>query len=115
MNVTFYNGSPQCRGPSYLWDFGGGQTSTAANPQVVFDAPGFYTVSLTVTNANGCTDFLSFPAMIHVMDTLPPPESKITVFRALTTSVEITWENNPRSTSVVISCTVTNHHNGYYE
>ena len=116
LNITFYNGSLNVEGPSYLWDFGNGQTSTAANPQVVFDAPGFYTVSLTVTNANGCTDFLSFPAMIHVMDTLPPPESKIYSVSVLSnTSVEITWENNPAIDLGGYILYRLNHHNGYYE
>jgi gliding motility-associated-like protein len=40
---------------SYLWDFGNGQTSTLENPSVVFDAGGPYDVSLTITDAQGCS------------------------------------------------------------
>jgi gliding motility-associated-like protein len=40
---------------SYQWDFGDGQTGTAANPTHVF-AAGNYTIRLIITTANGCTD-----------------------------------------------------------
>ena len=38
---------------SYLWDFGGGQTTTKANPLVTFITAGTVTVKLTVTNGDG--------------------------------------------------------------
>ena len=38
------------------WDFGDGNTSTAQNPTYTYNTPGVYTVTLTVTDANGCTD-----------------------------------------------------------
>jgi len=38
---------------SYLWNFGDGETSTKENPTHQYNAPGTYTVSLTVTNVNG--------------------------------------------------------------
>lgn len=48
-----YNGTPT----SYAWDFGDGatpQTSTVANPtNVVYATPGYKTITLTVSNANG--------------------------------------------------------------
>lgn len=43
-------------GQSYLWDFGDGTTSTTPYPDHVFKKKGNYTVSLTVTNAQGCVD-----------------------------------------------------------
>lgn len=43
-------------GQSYLWDFGDGTTSTTPYPDHVFKKKGNYTVSLVVTNANGCVD-----------------------------------------------------------
>lgn len=42
-------------GASYLWDFGDGNTSTQAAPNHTYTAAGLYTVSLTVTDANGCS------------------------------------------------------------
>ena len=41
---------------SYLWDFGTGDTSTAANPVYTFTGAGTYEVSLTVTDEAGMTD-----------------------------------------------------------
>lgn len=41
---------------SWAWDFGDGNTSTQQNPTHDFPTAGTYTVILTVTNANGCTD-----------------------------------------------------------
>ncbi len=37
----------------YLWDFGDGNSSTQQNPIHIYNAPGLYTVNLTVTNACG--------------------------------------------------------------
>lgn len=42
-------GSP----PTWSWDFGDGGTSTVQNPSHTFAAAGSYTVTLTVTNADG--------------------------------------------------------------
>jgi PKD repeat protein len=39
----------------FEWDFGDGNTSTESNPVHVYDEEGIYTVSLTITTANGCT------------------------------------------------------------
>ena len=41
---------------STAWDFGDGNTSTAANPSKAYALPGVYTVQLTVTDNAGGTD-----------------------------------------------------------
>lgn len=53
---------------SYAWTFTGGTpaTSTAAAPSVVYNTPGTYTVSLTVTNTFG-TNTLTKTAYINVV------------------------------------------------
>lgn len=43
---------------SYQWDFGNGATANTASPTVIYANPGVYTVSLVVTDANGCKDTL---------------------------------------------------------
>jgi PKD repeat protein len=93
--VHFTSATSWTQGASYLWEFGNGQTSTSQNPDIIFTDPGYYSVSLTVTNNNGCSDSISFPAMIHVLDTLPPDISEILSVSVLSnTSVEIIWENS---------------------
>lgn len=46
------SGSPS----TYLWDFGDGSNGTASNETHTYSADGNYTVCLTVTNSNGCSD-----------------------------------------------------------
>ena len=40
---------------SYSWDFGDGGTSSAQNPLHTYSTFGWYNVTLTVVNSNGCT------------------------------------------------------------
>ncbi|MDA0173823.1 ThuA domain-containing protein [Solirubrobacter taibaiensis] len=46
---------PEGTALTYAWDFGDGQTSTAANPSHTFAANGTYQVKLTVSDAGGLT------------------------------------------------------------
>jgi gliding motility-associated-like protein len=41
---------------SYLWDFGDGNTSDAADPSHTYTSDGSYNVSVIINTANGCTD-----------------------------------------------------------
>jgi PKD repeat protein len=49
---TFTDSSQNATG--WLWDFGDGGTSAAQNPVHVFGAPGYHSVGLTITTAQGC-------------------------------------------------------------
>jgi gliding motility-associated-like protein len=51
---------------SWSWNFGGGNTSTLQNPQFTYINSGNYAVSLTVTNAAGCSRTVVKPAFISV-------------------------------------------------
>ncbi|MFN8395264.1 MAG: PKD domain-containing protein [Bacteroidia bacterium] len=53
---------------TWLWDFGDGNTSTAQNPSHTYTAPGNYTVTLTVTGPNGCTDQVVFNNYIQITE-----------------------------------------------
>jgi len=66
-------------GYNYMWDFGGGVTSTQQSPSQTFSAPGNYPVTLTINaiNPTGCNDnatvtqnvFVSLPPSISVSPT----------------------------------------------
>lgn len=49
---------------SYFWDFGDGNNSFASNPTYIYQAPGTYTVTLTVTNVNGCDSTFTLPVTV---------------------------------------------------
>jgi PKD repeat protein len=71
LTVVFNNESQF--GESFLWTFQGGTpaTSTEENPTVVFNTPGTYGVSLTVTNAAGSNTY-NAPGYV-VVNTVPTP------------------------------------------
>ncbi len=52
--VTFANTSTNAT--SFAWDFGNGQTSTAASPTTTYATAGTYNIRLTATGANGQTN-----------------------------------------------------------
>ena len=53
---------------TYLWAFGDGYTSTLATPSHTYAASGFYNVTLTVTNAQGCASTVTVGGYMHVFD-----------------------------------------------
>jgi|GEM_PF-725835 len=65
-------------GGNITWAFSGGNPSTSnASPvTVLYNAPGQYTVALTVTSANGCTDTETVQDLIHVQN---PPSAGFTI------------------------------------
>ncbi len=90
----FQNNSTPSSGLTYNWNIGG-SIYTIQNPSVPIFIPGFYNVTLVVTNQFGCSDTLDEPNYIQVYDTLPPPVSPILSVSVLNnTSVEITWQNS---------------------
>jgi len=56
MNVNAIN--------AWLWDFGDGQTSNAANTAHAYSSPGTYTVTLTVTDTLGCMNFVTHQVVV---------------------------------------------------
>lgn len=65
LEVQFINASSY--GSSYLWDFGDGTTSTAANPKHTFNETGYYNVSLTVYGDGGSRTYF------NVLQVYPTP------------------------------------------
>lgn len=52
---------------SWEWDFGDGTTSDEVAPTHLYDTPGIYSVSLTVTNDLGCTSTDFKPAFVQTI------------------------------------------------
>ena len=66
LNTTFsaaVTGTPPY---TYAWNFGDGATSTAVSPSHTYTTSGAFTVSLTVTDGQGCVSTITEPAMIEV-------------------------------------------------
>lgn len=70
--VNFSDASWKATVTDYLWSFPGGtpSTSTSANPSVVYNQDGFYSATLTVTNATG-SDTKVFNNMIYISGNWP--------------------------------------------
>ncbi len=52
---------------NWSWDFGDGNTSTAQEPTHIYQDPGAYTVTLTVTSSTGCTSTDTNPFFVQVI------------------------------------------------
>ncbi|MBC7884115.1 MAG: PKD domain-containing protein, partial [Saprospiraceae bacterium] len=63
--IVYFSEEATGYGLDYFWDFGDGAISTFANPPHDYDASGAYTVSLSVTDENGCTASLVVPLFIE--------------------------------------------------
>ncbi|TAE47633.1 MAG: PKD domain-containing protein, partial [Bacteroidetes bacterium] len=51
---------------NWQWNFGDGTGSVVVNPRHVYELPGTYTVSLTVTNVLGCSETQTYAQIITV-------------------------------------------------
>ncbi|WP_305856915.1 PKD domain-containing protein [Flavihumibacter rivuli] len=53
-------------GASWAWEFGDGNTSTQQNPVHTYTSPGSYTVKLTVTTTDGCTNTITKTNFVRI-------------------------------------------------
>ena len=67
-NETAFISHSSGRGLSYLWDFGDGTTSPMASVNHRYVDTGYYDVSLTVTDVNGCDTSLAVTQAVNVRD-----------------------------------------------
>ena len=85
---------------SWLWDFGDGNTSSLQNPSHTYAIEGNYTVCLTATDVNGCSDTtciptgvlvgLNEPAALALFEAFPNPyEGKVNIRYQLSESSEV--------------------------
>lgn len=84
---------------SYYWDFGDGTFDTNSLPAPkVYVNPGCKTVTLYITNANGCMDTLERVNVVCMEDSIPPTATKIKYVTVdnpeSPTAIQIEWEQN---------------------
>jgi len=53
----------------WSWNFGDGNTSSIQNPTHTYNNPGTFSVSLTVSNAEGCSDSIQLLAIVNPLPT----------------------------------------------
>ncbi|WP_172436002.1 PKD domain-containing protein [Sediminicola luteus] len=63
---------------SQTWDFGNGETSQQINATITFETPGEYTVSLTVSDAEGLSNTTQTSITVNLPEDNTPPVAKIT-------------------------------------
>ncbi len=77
--VTFSQNAQPGDAPlsNWLWDFGDGNISSLKNPVHNYTYPSSFTVSLQVSDLNGCSDLYQVPAYVNV-NNVPVPDFQIT-------------------------------------
>ncbi|SMG08495.1 PKD repeat-containing protein [Marivirga sericea] len=78
VELKLTNESTDLLKPSYLWEFGDGQTSTDANPTILIEKTGTFEVSLTVKNDEGCPVSYTHKNQVFVRDTVEHKEADLT-------------------------------------
>ncbi|HMJ70412.1 MAG TPA: PKD domain-containing protein [Cyclobacteriaceae bacterium] len=63
--ITFANTSE--RAASFEWFFGDGQTSQLQSPEITYNVPGPYAVTLFATDAYGCEQKIVKPAIVNIV------------------------------------------------
>jgi gliding motility-associated-like protein len=53
--INFTNNSSYPSNSSFTWEFGDGNTSSQVNPSHIFNTPGNYPITLTISTTDGCT------------------------------------------------------------
>ncbi len=102
---TFNNASAGIT--AYAWSFGDGATAVGNNPVHGYTSSGNFTVSLIVTNTNGCTSTASLvqtvnPTPAAIAGTLTVCTGSTT---ALTNSLPGTWSSSAPGTASVVPAT----------
>lgn len=93
--VSFSDSSLNVLNANYIWNLGNGGSALTQNSKATYTNPGFYPVSLIITNSNGCSDTLIKPSYIEVFDFDPPKKSDILVVSVTSdTSTMLTWNQS---------------------
>lgn len=90
---------PVGAGYTYSWDFGNGKTSSLQNPDTDYTLAGTYSVSLTITNLNGCQTTQSNDVAVNALPTLDLGGSVATCAASITLDAQnsgstYSWRND---------------------
>jgi PKD repeat protein len=74
--VALQNKSSNIQNPAYHWSLGNNQSSTEESPEILYNKPGTYQISLEIVNDGVCSDNFTLGTPIYVRDTfhLKQPE-----------------------------------------
>lgn len=93
VSVNFTNNSTGLSNSSFNWDFDDGNSLSSFNATHTYINPDVYTITLTVTNDNGCTDDTIMVDLIEVYDEIPPPITNLYRVSVNNSSeVELNWQ-----------------------
>ncbi len=89
--LSLHNISTNLSNPLYNWTIGP-LTSPLEEPSFLFPNSGFYTITLIVSNDNGCVDSTSQTVLLQVENNPPPPVTPLLSVSVVdNSSVEIQW------------------------
>lgn len=77
-SAQFYDESISDTPLTYLWDFGNGQTSNVPNPSIVFDEPGNYIITLSISTDEGCESALTL-TKDNIVNVRPKPVAAFSI------------------------------------
>ncbi|TDH25496.1 PKD domain-containing protein [Segetibacter sp. 3557_3] len=85
---------------NWQWDFGDGTLSSLKNPKHTYTGPGNFTVTLRVTNSNGCVKLFTRPAFIRLQTGVQAAFSHSTT-SGCSTPAAVTFNNTSIGTGSV--------------
>ncbi|MEO0312203.1 MAG: hypothetical protein RIQ89_1860 [Bacteroidota bacterium] len=92
--VNFFGSTNVIPNCNYQWNFGDNTTDTGAIVNHLFQTPGLYAVSLTVTTAEGCSDSKSISNAVRVF---PKPNAAFEIDKYVATILNSTFQFDDES------------------
>lgn len=95
--VSFINQSVNTdSSTTYHWNFGNSQYSNQENPNFIYQQPGIYNVTLTVTNGQACSSSYTITQAVIVQNGVPLPAVELKSVSVIgNQAIAVTWENLP--------------------
>ncbi|WP_040820089.1 Ig-like domain-containing protein, partial [endosymbiont of Tevnia jerichonana] len=87
---------------SYLWNFGDGNSSSDADPLHIFESPGLYNATLTVTDDQGATDSATLTIEVAAEEDVDPPSepTNLSATPIKSDRIQLSWDASTDNTGV---------------